>query len=314
MDRSYVRIREVGPREGLQADPQVVDTDLKVRMLQMLLEAGVRDVNAIALVHPKAMPQMADAEEVLERLGPVDAVVSALTPNEKAVERALPLAQRGLLDKVFFVHGMTQVVLEANGIRMPVDEHLDHLLRLAARAKEEGDLQVGLFLSASFGCSVEGEVAVERVVANAERIVAAPEVDDLVVSDSTGQADPLQVERLLEALAPVVGDHPLTLHLHDSRGAGTANVLAAVRSDIPNLTLDTAFGGLGGDVPFLPQAAGNVATEDVCEMLHGMGISTGIDVAGVIEVSRALQEATGRHIISRVFTVGPISWKPVPVG
>src|SRR5690606_13046563 len=121
-----------------------------------------------------------------------------------------------------------------------------------------------------------------RVVELAAELYGWPHIDEVVVSDSTGQADPVQVENLLARLGPTVGDRLLTLHLHDSRGAGSANVYAAVRSDIPNLTLDMAFGGLGGDVPFLPEAAGNISTEDTCEMLHGMGIETGIDVPGIV--------------------------------
>ena len=308
--RSSIAIREVGPREGLQSDPTILDTATKVRLLEMLLAAGVRSVNAVSFVHPRVMPQMADAEEVLESLGPRPQIISALAPNAKALDRAVAMKRRGLLDEVHFVHATTRAVLEANGISMPLDDHLEHVLGMARRATAEG-LRTVVFVSAAFGCSVEGRVDPSVVVELSRRLVEQAEVADVAISDSTGQADPGQVDEMLGLLAPVFGSHPMTLHLHDSRGAGMANVLAAVRSSVPDLTLDTSFGGLGGDVPFLPEAAGNVATEDVCEMLHGMGIATGIDVPGVIAVSRLLHEATGRLILSRVFTVGPVRWKAV---
>lgn len=309
--RSTVTIREAGPREGLQADPSIVPTDVKVRLLKILVEAGLEAINAVSLVHPKVMPQMADAEEVLERLGPQSARISALAPNRKGVERAVALGQDGLLQEVLLVHATTEAVLQANGIKWSLKENLEEVRELAQLAKE-ADLRVAAFISAAFGCSVEGWIDPARVCELVGELLQVEQVDEIVISDSTGQADPVQVEALLRMVAPILGSFPTALHFHDSRGAGLANVVAAVRSPIPNLTLDTSFGGLGGDVPFLPEAAGNVATEDLCEMLHGMGVYTGVNVTTVLEASKLLHEVTDRLIQSRVFTVGPVSWKTPP--
>lgn len=307
--RASLTIREVGPREGLQSDPQVVDTATKVKIIQTLAAAGLKHINAVALVSPRVMPQMADAERVLEAIGVKRTFrCSALVPNEVGLSRAGGLAERGLLDEVFLVHAVSEAILRANGISGTVDEHLGTVIEMADRAKGYG-LGVGVFISGAFGCSIEGRISEDLVLRTAESLLNCAAVDDVVVSDSTGQADPVQVEVMLERLARAAGSHPLTLHIHNSRGAGSANVAAAVSSSVQNLTIDTGFGGLGGDVPFLPEAAGNVATEDICEMLGGMGIQTGVDVELVVEASRILNGATGRNMQSGVYQAGVVRWK-----
>lgn len=311
-ERRAVSIREVGPREGLQADPSIVPTETKVELLRLLIEAGLSAINAVSLVHPKIMPQMADAEEVLEALGPQDVRISALTPNRKAVERAVSLARNALLDEVHLVHAASEAVLRANGIDLSVDENLQEVKDLVDAAKAQGGLRVSVFVSAAFGCSIAGRVDPNYVNEIVSEVVGLTGVDEVIISDSTGQADPVQVEELLDLIAPTVAGFPTGLHFHDSRGSGTANVLAAVRSPIEDLTLDTSFGGLGGDIPFLPEAAGNVATEDTCEMLHGMGIYTGVTVPKVVDASKLLHAATGRLILSKVYTNGPVAWKNSP--
>lgn len=310
--RDHVKVREVGLREGLQADPTVVPTDVKVKIGRTLLDAGVPALNAAALVHPKVMPQMADAEALLEGLGETAATISVLAPNSRGVDRALKLREKGLADELLLINAMTDGVLKANGLDRTVEEHLVEVAEMAALGSEAG-MRVTVFISSAFGCSIEGHVPQASVVAMVERLMSIGGIDEIVISDSTGQADPLQVRLLLADLAPRVEGFPLTLHFHDSRGAGSANVLAAVESPIENLTLDMSFGGLGGDVPFIPEAAGNVATEDICEMLHGMGIETGVSVEGIIEASRILKEATGRAIQSRVFETGVVGWKRTAV-
>lgn len=307
--RESVRIREVGPREALQAVAEALPTERKIELVRKLLACGLRSLNAVSLVSPKVMPHMADAEAVLEGVGPVPGVlISALAPNERAVVRALALAGRGLLDEVFFVHATTSSVLTANGLPGSLDANFSRITDLADQAKA-GGLRVGVFISASFGCSMEGRVSPDRVLRIVEALSQLSSVDEIVISDSTGQADPSQVARLLGNVAPVIGDKPCTVHFHDSRGTGLANAVAAIESPIAKLTLDTSFGGLGGDIPFIPEAAGNVATEDLVAMLDGMGVRTGVDAAGVAAVAREYREWSSIPLRSHIPDVGPVRWK-----
>ncbi len=309
--RGAVVIREVGPREALQATREVLPTELKAELIRGLIRAGFVKVNAVSLVHPKAMPQMADAEDVLGLIGPdPGATLSALAPNEKAVQRAIALSQQRLLGEVLLIHAMSPAVLSANGINRGTSEHLEEILRLAEAASGAG-LRVAVFISAAFGCSVLGRIEQEDVLSVADRLRASDYVDELVISDSTGQADPAQVSEMFAGLAARVGSFPVTAHFHDSRGAGLANILAVLDSPIATLTLDSAIGGLGGDVPFLPEASGNISTEDLLLMLAGMGVRAGIDVEAAFAVSRRFFEMTGWKWNSRSLDVGPVPWKTV---
>jgi isopropylmalate/homocitrate/citramalate synthase len=159
---------------------------------------------------------------------------------------------------------------------------------------------------------MEGRIPAEVTLSTVDDILALGVADELIISDSTGQADPAQVASLLGQLAPVVGSLPVGVHLHDSRGAGIANAVAALESPIEHLTIDCSFGGLGGDIPFIPEAAGNIATEDLVAMLDGMGVATGIDAAAVAAAARDYQEWTGNPLRSRVSDVPPVPWKKSP--
>ncbi len=310
--RGAVGIREVGPREALQAHAETLPTAQKVELVRRLLACGITKINVVSLVSPKAMPHMADAEAVLEQLGPIaDVQVSGLAPNQRAMDRALALAAKGLLNEVFLLHAATSSVLRANGLPESLDANFAQIATFADQAKAAG-LRVGCFVSAAFGCSMEGQVAPATVLAAVEAIVALSSIDEVVVSDSTGQADPVQVAQLLSQVSDIVGETPVTLHFHDSRGTGLANAVAAVQSPIKNLTLDASFGGLGGDIPFIPEAAGNVATEDLVAMLDGMGVHTGIDAAGVVAVAKLYNDWTAVPLRSSVPNVGPVRWKLRP--
>jgi hydroxymethylglutaryl-CoA lyase len=307
--RDRVRIREVGPREALQANPEILPTEVKVQLIRALAASGIQAINAVSLVSPKAMPHMADAEAVLEALGPLPGVrVSALAPNVRALDRALALHSAGLLDEVHLLHAATQSVLRVNGIQATLEERLSDILELADTAKSSG-LGTSVFVSAAFGCSMEGAVPADVPVGIAARLKESRVVDEVVISDSTGQADPRQVSTLLATLAATVGDFPVTLHFHDSRGTALANALAALDSPLERLTLDAGFGGLGGDVPFLPEAAGNLATEDLVEMLHGMAVETGIETVKLLEAEGEFARTTGWTFQSRTPAVGPVRWK-----
>lgn len=309
--RAAVAVREVGPREGLQVVPDPVDPAVKVELITRAIESGFGEVNAVSLVNPKVLPQMADAEEVLERLGPQDVCISALAPSRRGIERAARLKERGLVAKILLIHAMSAEIIRANGVGRSLEENRDAVLELARTAKGYG-LETAVFVSAAFGCSVEGRIEPDDVIAMSMSL-GPPLIDEVILGDSTGQASPWQVRDLLDGLAAAGwGSRPLGLHLHDSRGAGLANAVAAIESSIEHLILDASFGGWGGDVPFIPEAAGNIATEDLVVMLDGMGVETGIDSERALETARIASELVGVPLNSRSPGVGPVRWRSRP--
>lgn len=297
-------------REGLQSDPRVIPTEEKVALARALMAAGFRSLNAVSLVNPRVMPQMADAEAVLDGIGaPAGTTISALVPNPRGMERALAAAGRGLIQEVLFVHATTASVLKVNGMEPDLAKSESTILGLARQAKEMR-LRTCVFISASFGCSIEGPVEPAAVLRMAEGLYASGHVDEVVFSDSTGQADPLQVTRFFEPVLRMLSGRPFTVHFHDSRGAALANAYALLQLDPAGLTLDCAVAGLGGDAPFLPQAAGNVCSEDLLQMLLGLGVRTGVDLDAVLEISaRIVALYPGRYIPSHTLHVGRVAWK-----
>jgi hydroxymethylglutaryl-CoA lyase len=303
-----LEVREVGLRDGLQSRSEVIPTAVKVEMLKGLVAAGFRKINAVALVHPKSMPQMADAEILLEAVGPLaDVVVSGLVLNSRGLDRALALHAKGLLHEVDFLHATTNSVLAANSFKSNVEQNQRDVIAMAERAKASG-LRTLSFISASFGCSIEGRVDPEIPLRIAEGLIDSGFVDEICFSDSTGQANPLQVYELFGAIRSRLRV-PITAHFHDSRGCALANVLALLQVEMKGLTVDVAFGGLGGDVPFLPQAAGNLCTEDLISMLNGCSIETGIDLEAVIKVATIARDAYTEPLPSHVLQVGPVAWR-----
>ena len=307
--RATVDLREVGPREGLQVITSPVPTEVKVEIINKVIESGFREVNAVSLVSPRVLPQMADGEEVLEGLGARDDVcISALAPSKRGIERAARLKERGLLSKVLIIHAMSAAIIQANGVGRSVEENEEAVVELAAKAKGYG-LETAVFVSAAFGCSVEGRIDPAAVVATAMAL-GEERIDEVILGDSTGQGNPWQVRALLDDLAAAGwGTRRLGLHLHDSRGAGLANAVSAIESSIQNLTLDASFGGWGGDVPFIPEASGNIATEDLLVMLDGMGVATGIDTERAIQTAKAVSDLVGVPLASRTPGVGSVKWR-----
>lgn len=304
-----VSLREVGLRDGLQSRPQVVPTEIKARMLHGLVDAGFRRINAVAFVNPRVTPQMADAERLLETVGVIpNTCISALIPNARGFARARPLAERGLIHEALLLFATTRSVLEANGFRGDLDEVQADTVELCARSKDAG-LRTAVFVSATFGCSIEGRVDPEIPLRIGERFRSSGVVDEIVFSDSTGQAVPKQVFDFFSEVRRRFGSFPITAHFHDTRGAGLANALAVLQTGLEQLTLDAAFGGLGGDVPFLPEAAGNLCTEDLVSMLEGCGVSTGIDLERLIEVSRLARAQFPDPLHSHLLEAGPVRWR-----
>jgi isopropylmalate/homocitrate/citramalate synthase len=302
-----VEVREVGLRDGLQSRSEVVPTSLKAAMLRGLVAAGFRKINAVALVHPKSMPQMADAEQLLETVGSLNGVVvSGLALNSRGLDRAMALRASGLLQEVHFLHATTNSVLAANSFKSDVEQNQRDVISMAERAQAAG-LRTLCFISASFGCSIEGRVVPDIPMRIASGLIDSGFVDEICFSDSTGQANPVQVYDFyskVKSRLPVA----ITAHFHDSRGCALANVLAVLEVGLERLTVDAAFGGLGGDVPFLPQAAGNLCTEDLISMLDGCSVRTGINLSDVIKVAALARDAYTKPLPSHVLEVGPVAW------
>jgi hydroxymethylglutaryl-CoA lyase len=299
---SSVRIREVGPRDGFQNEPEVIPTDAKVRLIGMLAASGISRLEVTSFVRPDVIPQLADAEEVLTRLERPEGIsYSVLVPNQKGLERAL--AHRERFDEVNVFLSASETHNRKN-INRSVEESLTELERTIERAREAG-LRCEGAISVSFGCPYEGEVPPERVFRIAERLAGAG-CEEVAFGDTTGMANPRGVGEFFAAARERVGDVELTAHFHNTRGQGLANVLAALEQGVDSF--ESSFGELGG-CPVPPGSTGNIATEDLVSMLHEMGVETGIDLAKLIEASRAVQDALGRPLGAHVLRAGPVDWR-----
>jgi hydroxymethylglutaryl-CoA lyase len=297
-----VRIREVGPRDGFQNEPEVIATADKVRLIELLGSAGLRRIEVTSFVRADVIPQLADAEQVLEatRL-PESVAVSVLIPNERGLERALTHQSRFQEINGFLSASETH---NQKNVGRSVDESLAALERTFARALAEG-LRCEGVISVSFGCPYEGRVSRERVVDIAARLAAAG-ASEIGFGDTTGMANPLQVREFFGAAIEALPGVELTAHFHNTRGQGLANVLAALEVGIDSF--ESSFGELGG-CPVPPGATGNIATEDLVSMVHEMGIDTGIDLAALLEASHAVQEVLGRPLGSHLLSAGPVDWR-----
>jgi hydroxymethylglutaryl-CoA lyase len=296
-----VRIREVGPRDGFQNEPEVIATDDKVRLIGMLVAARLRRLEITSFVRPDVIPQLADAEEVLRRIErPEDIAYSVLIPNERGLERALGLRDR--FDEVNLFLSASETHNRKN-VNRSIAESLDGLRRTIDRARSEG-LRCEGVISVSFGCPFEGEVPAEGVFDIAESLAEAG-CEEVSFGDTTGMANPRQVGEFFAAARQRLPGVELTAHFHNTRGQGLANVLAALSAGVESF--EAAFGELGGS-PVSPGATGNISTEDLVSMLHEMGIDTGIDLAALIEASLAAQELLGRPLGAHVLRAGPVDW------
>jgi isopropylmalate/homocitrate/citramalate synthase len=306
-----VTVREVGLREGLQSHESVIATKDKVELFGGLVRAGFKEINAVSLVNPKVMPQMADAEAFMESVGDLreGITISALVPNYRGLDRALEMKRAGLVDHAFLVFMDSEKALAANGMTATREELLAQIEASAGRALEAG-LKVSVFISLAFGSSLDGWVDPKSVLRAAEDVQKIEGLTEIIISDSVGHADPMQVYRMLRDLADVLPvDRRLGLHLHDTRGAGLANAVAALSSPFEHIVFDAAFGGWGGDFPFIPEALGNVACEDLTEMLFAMGFDLGIDIDELMAVTRRYASLSGRSIESEIHTCGPVEWR-----
>lgn len=283
----HIRISEVGLRDGLQSIDRVMPTEAKKAWILAEVAAGVTEMEVGSFVPPSLLPQMADTAEIIAFAKTVPGLeVVALVPNLKGAERAIAAG----VDKMSIPFSMSESHSLKN-VRKTHAEMLDQIAAIAAlvAAQPEGrrpHFEVGL--STAFGCTIEGPVPENQVVRLAEQSIAAG-VAEVCLSDTTGYANPAQVRRLVRAVKGAIGaDRLNTLHLHNTRGLGLANVLAGLEEGIT--TFDSSMGGIGG-CPFAPGASGNIVTEDLVFMLEAMGLHTGIDIAGLAAVRRIIADA-----------------------
>jgi hydroxymethylglutaryl-CoA lyase len=296
-----VKVREVGPRDGFQNEPEVLATEEKVRLIELLAGSGLERIEVTSFVRPDVIPQLADAEQVLERIElPPGVSVSVLIPNERGLERALRHRDRFQEINGFLSASETH---NQKNVGRSVSESLDGLRRVFARATAEG-LRCEGVISTSFGCPYEGHVPVERVLEMAQALAEAG-CQEVAFGDTTGMANPIQVREFFGTAFEVLSETELTAHFHNTRGQGLANVLAALEMGVASF--ESSFGELGG-CPVPAGATGNIATEDLVSMLHEMGIETGIDLPALIEASGEAQAVLGRPLGSHVLIAGPVQW------
>lgn len=304
MTMQRIHFNEVVTRDGFQMEPHFVPTDAKVALVDALGRCGYAKIEVTSFTSPKAIPMLRDAEEVMRRIRRVPGVeYTVLVPNLRGAERALQVQA----DELNLVMSLSEAHNRAN-LRMPRAASFAALAEVVRFVG--GRVPVNVSLSTAFGCPMEGAVAQDEVLRWAERF-AALGVRGLTLCDTTGMAHPAQVARLVQALRPRFDGLQLTLHFHNTRGMGLANVLAGVQGGIHRF--DASLGGLGG-CPYAPGASGNICSEDTIHMLDAMGYDTGIDLARLLPLARGLPPLLGHEVPGQVAKAGRIGdLHPAPV-
>lgn len=287
---SKVRVVEVGPRDGLQNEPEVVPTEKKIELVKALADAGLSHIEVSSFVSPKWIPQLSDALEVARGIELGDRVVkSALVPNLKGYER---FVDAGLNQVALFMSASESH--SKKNINKSIDEALSALKDVANKARSDG-YSIRCYLSVVFECPYEGKISPDQVTSVTGRL-AEMGVDEVSLGDTIGAATPNQVLDLIERVSAHVDRERLALHFHDTRGTALANVIAGLESGIT--IFDASVGGMGG-CPYAPGAAGNLATEDLVYLLHGLGIDTGIDLERLVDAGSLAQSIVGRELPGR---------------
>jgi isopropylmalate/homocitrate/citramalate synthase len=298
-----ITVYEVGPRDGLQNEAAQVATTEKIAFVDRLSAAGLAAIEVSAFVSPKWVPQMADAAEVFRGIARRSGTrYAALVPNLKGLARAV---EAGVTEVAVFA--AASETFSRRNINQSIAESLVNY-REVASAAQSSRLPVRGYLSTAFGCPFEGDVPVERVIELTQQLLEQ-DLFEVAISDTIGIAHPGQVRRVLAALVKAVPVDRLALHFHDTRGTALANVLAALEFDIR--TFDASAGGLGG-CPYAPGASGNLATEDLLYVLHGLGYETGVRLDSVVSAVQPLEVVVGHRLPSRVFQATFATAKPAP--
>ncbi|PLS18580.1 hydroxymethylglutaryl-CoA lyase [Bacillus sp. M6-12] len=289
-----VEIVEVGPRDGLQNESRFISTEHKVELINALSETGITRIEATSFVHPVHVPQMKDAKEVLEKITrKTDIQYIALIPNQKGYDRAI----QSNVNAVALVVGASNTFNKKN-VRMSREESMSQLESVIYRAKEDG-IFIRFDIATSFWCPFEGKVAVNEVMKMIEQVEKL-DVDEIVVCDTIGRANPQQVYELFSNIFEKSPKAKIGAHFHDTYGLAQANTLAALQAGVT--VFDSSIGGLGG-CPFAPGAAGNTATEDLVMMMHEMGIETGIDFDKILDCVELVKPLTERQLTGHLHKI-----------
>lgn len=290
-----VTLREVGPRDGLQSEAPVPTAD-KIELIDALATTGISQIEAVSYVHPAAIPQMADAQEVWAGATRANGIAySALVPNLFGAERALAAG----FEDIEIVVSASQTHNLKNLNRTP-EQSLDAIAGVIDRVHAAG-ARIQVIVATAFGCPYEGEIPESQVIGHAVRAIGLG-ADSICFGDTTGMGSPPRVERIVGGVRDQVPQARIALHLHDTRGTGMANLVAGLRMGVENF--DASVGGLGG-CPYAPGASGNIATEEAVYLLQELGIETGVDLDALLAVAEIAQRIVGRELPSRLLKAGP---------
>ncbi|WP_173916728.1 hydroxymethylglutaryl-CoA lyase [Halobacillus sp. Marseille-Q1614] len=291
-----IEICEVGPRDGLQNECKIVTTDTKVKLIEKLIDAGIRSLEVVSFVNPKVVPQMADAEDVLDRLPRVEGVrYGGLVLSRSGLDRAEKT-------EVDFLHVAmtTSDAFNLKNAKRTVEQSTEELSKVIAEGVQANKGVSGI-LGTAFGCPYEGDVPVKTVLKTAESFLNAG-CSELTLADTTGMANPVQVTEMVEAFRKAFGeDLNLGLHFHNTRGLGLANTLAGYHAGIRRF--DSSIAGLGG-CPFAPKAVGNVCTEDMINMFNGMGVETNTNLEKLVETAKWMEQYMERPLDGMLMKAG----------
>ncbi|WP_202124960.1 hydroxymethylglutaryl-CoA lyase [Actinomadura physcomitrii] len=298
-----MRIREVGPRDGFQNEPETIPTSDKVRLINALGRAGVERIEVASFVRPDVIPQLSDGVEVLHRIElPPTVARMVLVPNRKGLENAL--RERAYFDEAALFVSASQTHNKRN-VNRTVEETMADVRGMGPRIVAEG-VRLCAVIATSFGCPFEGEVPMGRVLDLAEQFAEAGAVE-IGFGDTTGMCNPAYAGRFFATAIERLPGVEITAHFHNTRGQGLANAYAALEAGCRSF--ESSFGELGG-CPVPKGSTGNIATEDLVSMFHEMGIDTGLDLGGLIDAAREAQETLGRRLTSHSIVAGPVIWSP----
>jgi hydroxymethylglutaryl-CoA lyase len=304
-----IDINDVGVRDGFQIEKNFIPTETKILLIDELTATGLARVEATSFVHPKFVPNMADAETVLKEIVRREGVmITAITPNIKGMERAVAChSSGGKIDEMNLFMSASETHNRAN-VKRSTAESLADFAVMVSLAKSAG-IRLNGCISTSFGCPFEGRVDESRVMMFAEKYLALG-FDGITFADTTGMANPAQVERMMRVARQHFGQADITLHFHNTRGMGLANVLAGISAGVTSF--DASIAGLGG-CPFAPGATGNICTEDVVNMLNDMGYTTGVDLDKLLSVAVRIPAVVGHDVPGQVMKAGKtMHLHPVP--